>query len=420
MPELALDELCLCLDVEASQPDGDLVAKSTLVVHGHLERGRCRLAPDAADADSIAADLGQLDGVEATHHVGIEVALALDLVQQLRGDRADRHLPTGARVLADHAGAIRRDLCPRESGIGHVGNLGEEAVVAPRGLPAALDHMSRNDRAGQSVPVVTSPAVMPRRGTGYYRSIGGAPGDDDVSTLIQSLDDAPAADVCVGGHDPIGQLAQGLTGVEMGEVVAGSDQVPQAVREIVAVDVGDRRVEAQPVCDLGHGVSAPRRIQAAGIGHHLDAPFQTGAHDLLHLRDESPGVAGARPLGRDARQDQHGQLGKPVAREGIDWTARDHLTSGSEAVPEETAAVGDPDGRRSRRAHVGCSPSSIGRLRFCRETRVGDARLGDAPVQGRSPLCQTSRHGEPRAPAPRIHGLGGEHLAADRDHRSAD
>jgi len=354
MPELTLDELCLLGDVQPRQPDRDLVAEAALVVHGHLQRGRRRLAPGSADAHPVSPDLVQLDGVEAAHHIGVQVSLALDLIQQLGGDRADRDLPAGARVLADDTGAVGCDLRPREPWVGHVGDLGEEAVVAAGGLPAALDHMPGDDGAGKRIPVVTSPAVMPCRRTGHHGCIGGSPGDDDVCTLVQRLDDPPAADVGVGGHDSIGQLAEGLAGVEMGKVVAGCDQLPQPVGEVVTVDIGDGRAQTQPVRHLGHGVGAPRRIETAGVGHHLDAPAQAGAHDFLHLRDEGAGVAGAGSLGGDARQDQHGQLGQPVAREGVDRSPRHHLPGGRQPVSEEAAAVGYPDGRCGGRAHVRC------------------------------------------------------------------
>ena len=45
----------------------------------------------------------------------------------------------------------------------HVGDLGEERVVAAGGLGAALDDVAGHDGAGERVPVVAAPAVVPCR-----------------------------------------------------------------------------------------------------------------------------------------------------------------------------------------------------------------------------------------------------------------
>ena len=46
------------------------------------------MTTDAADPYSVRSFLIELDGVEASHDVGVGVALALDLLEQLRGHRS--------------------------------------------------------------------------------------------------------------------------------------------------------------------------------------------------------------------------------------------------------------------------------------------------------------------------------------------
>ena len=68
------------------------------------------------------------------------------------------------------------------------------------------------------------------------------------------------------------------------------------------------------------------------------------AEHLLHLRQERrriPELAVAGPL---LVQDQHGQLGQPVAGQHIDVAAFDHLLRRRQPIAEEPAAVGDADG----------------------------------------------------------------------------
>ena len=82
--------------------DGEIVAEAAVFVHRHLERRRRRLTPDAMDGDPVRRGLLQTDRVEPGGDVRSEVARPGDLVQELRGDGADRHLAAGAVMLADH------------------------------------------------------------------------------------------------------------------------------------------------------------------------------------------------------------------------------------------------------------------------------------------------------------------------------
>src|SRR5690606_34444460 len=217
---------------------------------------------------------------------------------------------------------------------------------------AALDDVAGDHCAGEGVPVVAGPAVVPGRRPADHGGVGGAAGDDDVGAGVERLDDAPAAEVGVGGDEP-GRVADGLAGVEVGQVDAGGDQLVEAAEDVVAVDVGDGGRQPELVGDLGDGVGAAVGVEAAGVGHHLDPLVQTGAHHLLHLGDEGAGVAAVGALGSGALEDEHRQLGQPVAGEHVDGAALHHLPGGGQAVAVEPGAVGDAD----RVGHVS-SPSS--------------------------------------------------------------
>ena len=140
-------------------------------------------------------------------------------------------------MLADDRRAVGGDLGPREPGAGHAWDLGEERVVAAGGLGAALDDVACYHGAGQGVPVVAGPAVVPGRRAAHHRGVGGPTGDDDVGAPLQGLDDPPAAEVGVGADEGV-LVHQGRSGVHVSQVHPGSHQVVEAVQQVVAVDIG--------------------------------------------------------------------------------------------------------------------------------------------------------------------------------------
>ena len=289
--------------------------------------------------------VAERDGVEAGHDVGVEVALAADLVEELRGDGAAIDPATRARVLGDDGRAVGRDLRDREAGVAQVGDLGEEGVVAAGGLRAALDHVPGHAGAGQSVPVVSGPAVhVQAAGADHDRGIGHPAGDHDVDSGAERLDDAPAAEVGVGGDRGGATVSERFAGVEVGQRVSGGDELVEPAQQVVAGDHADAGGQAEPVRHLRHRLGAAGRVEPAGVGDDLDAAFEAGAHDLLHLGHERAGVAASGPLGLRAGEDEHRELGQPVAREEVDRAALDHLPCGRHAVPVEAGAVGDADG----------------------------------------------------------------------------
>ena len=62
----------------------------------------------------------------------------------------------------------------------------------------------------------------------------------------------------------------------------------------------DAGSQAEPVRHLLHGLGAAGRVEPTGVGHHLDAAIEAGAHDLLHLGHEGAGEAAAGALGLGA------------------------------------------------------------------------------------------------------------------------
>ena len=195
-----LDEVRLVVEIEAGEAEAHRVAPAAGEVHGDLERRRRRLAARARAAHAVAPSSTSRDGVEARDHVGVEVARAVDLVEQLRRDGADVDAPAGAGVLGDDERAVLVHLGDGEAQRPRPVDLLEEAVVAAGRLRAALDDVAGGDGAGQAIPVVALPAEAPRRRADDQRRVGDAAGDDDVGAAPERLGDAPAAEVRVGGQ----------------------------------------------------------------------------------------------------------------------------------------------------------------------------------------------------------------------------
>ncbi len=143
----------LLLDVEPGQHEGHRVAPAAEQVDRDLQVGRRRPSRGPRDAHPVGAGLLEVQGVETGDDVGVRIVVPCDLVEELGGHRADRHLAAGARVLGDHRRTVRGHLGDREAGVLEVGHLGEEGVVAAGRLGPALDDVAGDDRAGQGVPV---------------------------------------------------------------------------------------------------------------------------------------------------------------------------------------------------------------------------------------------------------------------------
>ena len=188
-----LRDLGLRRDVEPTQDEAHAVAEPAEAVGRHLHGGRRGRAAYPRDPDPVGAVLRQLDRVEAGDDVGAEIGGAVDLVEQLRRHCPDRHQPAGVWMLGDDARPVGGDLGEREPDPVEAGDLGEERVVAAGGLRPALEDVAGDDRAGQRVPVVASPAVMPGRRPADQRGVGRAPRHDDGRARRQAHPRCPSS-----------------------------------------------------------------------------------------------------------------------------------------------------------------------------------------------------------------------------------
>ena len=123
-----------------------------------------------------------------------------------------------------------------------------------------------------------------------------------------------------------------LARIEVGQL-AGLAQLLESREKIVAVHVRDGWHESERVGDLCDGFGARGRIESSGVRHDLDAPVETRAHDLFHLRHERAGEPRARVLQLRARKDQHGELGEPVTGQDVNRAAVDHLLAAERRSP---------------------------------------------------------------------------------------
>ena len=239
------------------------------------------------------------------------------------------------------AGAVLGDLREREADVGQPRHLAEEGVVAAGRVGAALQDVPGDDGAGEAVPVVARPAVVPRRGPADERGVGGAPGYDDVGAAVQGRRDAPAAEVGVGRH---------------GWPRRGGVSSPTRSRTSSPDTAATDGLQAEPLGQGADGIGAPARVEPARVDDDLDALLEREAEAVLELAEEGRREALGRVLRAGAEQQQHRQLGEVVAGEDVQRPlvpagTVEHLPHGGHAVAVEAGAVADAergrhDGRR--------------------------------------------------------------------------
>ena len=235
-------------------------------------------------------------------------------------------------------------------------DLGEERIVATGDLCAAFDEVPRDDAAGELIEVGALPAVMPCRRTAHDRGVRDATGDDDVGTAGQGVDDAETAQI--GVRRQIRREVAEVVGAGERMHGTGAGQFDDARQQIVAVDVGDRRVQPELVGHVLDRLGAAVRVETARVRHHLDTPFEARAHHVFHLTDERSGVPGTGPLGTDAAENQHRELGQPIAGEHVDGATLDHLERSARTIAEEPRAIRHAD----RLGHCHPCPFRAGRF----------------------------------------------------------
>ena len=155
------------------------------------------------------------------------------------------------------------------------------------------------------------------------RGVGDPAGDHDVRARVQALDDAPAAEVGVGGQRALeAQLLRGRSS-------------PSTWATFTATPV--RRASSRIASARPAGLSPPALVT-------ILTPLVGGeAEAVLELAQERPGVAAAGVLHPVAAEDEHGQLGEVVAGEDVELAAGEHLLHGGEPVAVEPGRVADAD-----------------------------------------------------------------------------
>ena len=172
--------------------------------------------------------------VDPQRDVGVGVARAADLVEQLRGHGVDADQPAGAGVLGDDRRPVGVDLGEREARRRtRSGTSVKNAKLPPVAwVPHSMTWPAAT-APGERVVVGAAPAEVGGGGPDDHRRVGDPAGDDDVGAGVEAVDDAPRAEVGVGGE----------RGAEA-EFGGPAD-------EVVALDVGDvdgRVRAARPAC----------------------------------------------------------------------------------------------------------------------------------------------------------------------------
>ncbi len=247
----------------------------------------------------------------------------------------------------------------------------KKRVVAAGGLGSTLDDVARRDSTGQLIEIISLPTEMVSGGTDDHRSVGDTSGDHDIGVGRQCFDDAPGAEVRVGRQ----------RGAES-EFVCPRDQ-------IVALDVGDLRVQPQPGVDLAQRVGQSGRVETAGIRDDLHALVERKSEGVFHLSQERLRVAERRVLHPVPSEDQHRQFGKVVAGQVVEFAALEHLAHRRDAVAVETGAVTDPYRTHlSTFASRAARPSPLGPANACANPNHSSA---SAPTATRSRLARLAR-----------------------------
>ncbi len=220
--------------------------------------------------------------------------------------------------------------------------------------------MAGHHRAGQRVKIIAVPAEPPHSRPDDQSRIGDPAGDHHVGPGRKRLGDRESAQVGVRGQRRDAGFGERLAGVEVGQPVAVARAAPGSG------GAGHRRstwamtgLSPARLRELRDGGGTTGWVEPAGVADDLDAAFQAGRQYLLKLGQERPGVAGP-PAEHGLAEQQHGELGQPVAGEHVDRPALDHLPRGRDPVPVEPAAVGDPQNA----VRAGLAPTLTGlRLR---------------------------------------------------------
>ena len=165
---------------------------------------------------------------------------------------------------------------------------------------------------------------------------------------------------------------------------ARQPEVGGAAAQVVALDVGDGRVEAEAAGDLAQALGETGGVEAAGVADDADAALERRPEAVLDLAHEGARVAERGVLHRVLAEDQHGQLGEVVAGEDVERAAVEHLAHRAEAVAVEAGAVADPE----HAAHRCALPSPGGPAKAC---AMPSHRSASSPTATRSVSSRCTR-----------------------------
>jgi len=266
------------------------------------------------------------------------------LVDQLLGDRVDRHHASGPGVLGDREGAVRPRLDDGIADVPEVGHLPEAAEVAARALSAAFYDVAGDGAGGQAIPVLLAPAeLVDHRGEGE-RGVGDPPAEDDLGAHLEGLDDRPGAQIGVGAHHLVDMRGERGAGVHIGELVTGRDELLQARVEVVPLDHPDPYAgEAELFRHLENARPAGARVQAPGVGQDADVSLLDLRQGAADEADEVGGVAELGVLELLPHHDREGDLGEVVHADIVDRPPSEQLDGRVDAVPPEPLSIADPD-----------------------------------------------------------------------------
>ena len=119
-------------------------------------------------------------------------------------------------------------------------------------------------------------------------------------------------------------------------------ELAAARTQVVALDVGDRDVEAERFGQAAHRGGEPGGVQTAGVRDDRHAVLERGAERVLELAQERLGVAEVLVARAVAGEDEHRELGEVVAGQHVERPAGEHLVHGRGPVAVEARAVADP------------------------------------------------------------------------------
>ena len=332
----------LLLDVEAGEDELDAVAEPADGVEADLGSRRRSRPGDAGDRDPVGPFLRQGHCVEMSRHVGAEIGLAGDFINELGRDRVDGDRTARTRVFGDDEAAVIFDHGDRKTRPAEVDG-GEPGEVSARSLRSAFDDVSGDDGRGELVEVLAAPAEMRDCGADDDRGVGDPPSHHNVGTGREGCSDAEGTEISVGCHD----VATGHIGEV--EFLGASDQV-------IAFNMSDRDVKSLFGRDLAELRGTTGGVEAAGIRDDPDALFLGETHTVLHLAYERLGIAGRGVFHPIPAKDEHREFGKVIAGEVIELAAFEHVAHRREAVAIKAGGVPHADGTHRSLRRSGSAP----------------------------------------------------------------